>query len=319
MNEDVLIINGQKIAKGERRHISISVAELYDSTEMTMEVEVIRGKVDGPTLFVCSAIHGDELNGTETIRRILCDPLLNDIKGTLIAVPIVNTFGFNTKSRYMPDRRDLNRCFPGSEEGSLGARLANIFIKEIVQKSSHGIDLHTGAINRTNLPQIRACLSESPEAESMASDFGTSVILNEPLREGSLREYCHSHGIPVLVYEGGEALRFHEGSIVAAVDGIIRTMYGLGMVDHVHTVKPTHSIRLVAGSNWIRCPQSGLLVTSKKLGDAVKQNDLLGVMTDAFGQTKTEIRVPEDGIIIGVTTTPLLNQGDAAYHIAHYD
>lgn len=319
MSVEDLAINGQTVAKGERRHININIAELYDSTEMTMEVEVVRGKADGPVLFLCGAIHGDELNGTEIIRRILQYDGLSELRGTLIAVPIVNNYGFNTKSRYMPDRRDLNRCFPGSADGSLGARVADIFIREIVDRSTHGIDLHTGAINRTNLPQIRACLTDNPTIETMANDFGTPVILNDPLREGTLREYCHLHNIPVLVYEGGEALRFHVRSIVSGYEGVLRVMRGLDMIDIIDMPEPSHPIRLAAGSNWVRCPQSGILVTEKRLGDAVKQNDLLGVMTDAFGKTRTEMRAPEEGIIIGVTTTPLLNQGDAVYHIAHYD
>jgi len=319
MNEHELIFDGHAVKKGTRKNISIEIAELYDSTTMTMDIEVVRGQHDGPTLFLCAAVHGDELNGTEIIRRILAHDGLNDLHGTLIAVPIVNSFGFNTKSRYMPDRRDLNRCFPGFVDGSLGSRLAHFFASEVVGKSSHGIDLHTGAINRTNLPQIRACLTNNEVTEQMAHDFGTPVILNEPLREGSLREYCNQHDIPVLVYEGGEALRFHEGAIVSGVKGALRCMEGLGMIDGTHTHEPTNSIRVVGGSNWIRCPQSGMLVTNKKLGDKVSQGDVLGIMTDAFNHDATEICAHDDGIIIGVTTTPLLNQGDAAYHIAHYD
>jgi uncharacterized protein len=158
-SSDVLEISGVRIETGRRKRVEIPVAHLFDSTKMSIPVEIIRGKENGPVLFVSAAIHGDEINGVEIIKRLLANKRINSkIKGTLIAVPIVNVYGYNRNSRYLPDRRDLNRCFPGSENGSMGGQMANIFMKEIVEKSTHGIDLHTGAIHRTNLPQIRACL-----------------------------------------------------------------------------------------------------------------------------------------------------------------
>ncbi len=314
-----MIISGVTVNRGERKQIEIDIARLYDSTEMTLSVEVICGAEDGPALFLSSATHGDELNGTETIRRLLSMPMMDNIKGTLIAAPIVNSYGFNTKSRYLPDRRDLNRSFPGAPEGSLAGRLAHIFVTEIVNQSTHGLDFHTGAINRSNLPQIRAKL-DGEGVRAMADDFSAPVTLNDDLRDGSLREYCYTNDIPVLVYEGGEALRYSERAITCAVDGTINVMVGLGMLPATEKLENSETtINMSSGSFWIRAPRSGLLVSDKILGDVVEEGELLGLMTDAFNNERAEITAPHRGIIIGATTTPLLNEGDATYHIARYE
>ena len=185
--KDDLIIGGTTIKRGERKRVYIDVAKLYDFTDMNIPIEVIRGKEDGPVMFISGAIHGDEINGVEIVRQILSKKALNKLKGTLIAVPIVNVFGFNTKSRYLPDRRDLNRNFPGSPKGSLTGQLAHIFMKEIIEKCTHGIDFHCAASHRINLPQIRACLSD-PKVKEMAEAFDVPVIMDADLRKGSLRE-----------------------------------------------------------------------------------------------------------------------------------
>jgi predicted deacylase len=184
--KDELIIDGVTIEKGERKNFEIAVSKLYDHTEMTIPVEVIRGEKDGPTIFISAAIHGDEINGVEVIRRLLSHKkLLSKLRGTLIAVPIVNMFGFNRNLRYLPDRRDLNRVFPGSKNGSLAAQIAYKFMKEVVEKCDYGIDLHTGSAHRFNLPQIRAYL-DNPEIEALARAFGVPVILHSNYRDGSL-------------------------------------------------------------------------------------------------------------------------------------
>ena len=311
---------GISVEKGERKIVNIEIARLYDNTTMILPFEVIRGREDGPVVFISSALHGDELNGTETIRRLLEMDIFEHMKGTIIAVPIVNVYGFNTKSRYLPDRRDLNRSFPGGPEGSLASQLAHVFTTEIVDKCTHGIDLHTGAVNRSNLPQIRACFDAGDVVQAMAKDFGAPVTMDEPLREGSLREYCYSKNIPVILYEGGEALRYSEKAITYALDGIINVMTGLGMIEKLKSshVQSNDTRRMIAASHWIRAPQSGLLVSDKKLGDMVEEGDVLGHMTDAFNHERAAIICSAKGIIIGATTTPLLNQGDATYHIAYY-
>lgn len=311
---------GDIINKGERKVLEVEIARLYDNTPMNLTFEVIRGQEDGPILFVSGALHGDELNGTETIRRLLKLDVFEEMRGTLIAVPIVNVYGFNTKSRYLPDRRDLNRAFPGSEEGSLAAQLAHAFTSQIIDQCTHGIDLHTGAINRANLPQVRAYMDSSEAVRQMADDFAAPVTMDEPLREGSLREYCHAQGIPVILYEGGEALRYTETAINYALDGVLNVMSGLNMIEKRKSshIKSQDTRYMTAASHWIRAPQSGLLVSDRQLGDMVEEGEVMGHVTDAFNNERAEIISPANGIIIGATTVPLLNQGDATYHIAYY-
>lgn len=301
---------------GERKKIDIDIVRMYDFTEMSIPVEVIHGKKEGPVLFVCAAIHGDEINGVEIIKRLLCSKTLKNIKGTLIAVPIVNVFGFNTKSRYLPDRRDLNRCFPGVADGSLASQIAYNFMEEVVSQATHGIDLHTGAIHRSNLPQIRACIDDK-ETKKLAEAFRVPVIINSSLRDGSLREAGREKQIPILLYEGGEALRFNENVIRMGLKGIISVMHSIGMLPPRYERKAKSFI--ARSSYWTRAPHSGIMVPKKKLGDRVNKNDLLGVITDPFGTHKFEVRSKHSGIIIGITMLPLLNEGDAAFHIATFE
>ena len=223
-----LNIAGKAISAGQSATINIPVARLYTHTEMTLPVHILRGKREGPSLFVSAAVHGDEIVGVEVIRRLLKLKIMGRLRGTLIAIPVVNVYGFIHNSRYLPDRRDLNRFFPGTEKGSLTSRLANLFMEEIVGNSTHGIDLHSGTNHRTNFPQIRACLDDA-ETRRLAFSFGAPVILNADLRDGSLRQAVRDVGIPVLLYEAGEALRFDEVAIRTGVKGILsvmRTLYG---------------------------------------------------------------------------------------------
>ncbi|EDN66333.1 Succinylglutamate desuccinylase/aspartoacylase [Beggiatoa sp. PS] len=234
-----LYINDTQIPPDSRILFDLPVADLYTHTPLSLPVQVINGKKKGPRLFVSAAIHGDELNGVEIIRRLLMRSALRKLQGTLIAIPIVNIYGLLNHSRYLPDRRDLNRSFPGSEQGSLAARLAHQFMTKIVAHCTHGIDLHTGALHRANLPQIRANL-DVPETEDLARAFGVPVILNSTLRDGSLREAAAERGIPMLLYEAGEALRFDELSIRAGVRGIIAVMRTLGMLPPSRRKKTEH-------------------------------------------------------------------------------
>lgn len=309
-------LGGAVINRGERRKVNLSVARLYDFTEMKMPVEVVRGKKDGAVLFVCAAIHGDEINGVEIIRRLLNHPALNTIRGTLIAVPIVNVFGFNERSRYLPDRRDLNRCFPGSEHGSMGSQLADIFMKEIVEKSTHGIDLHTGAFHRHNLMQIRANLNDE-ETLRLAKAFGAPVMINASVRDGSLREAAAEQKLPTLLYEAGEALRFDENAIAMGVHGILRVMAHIDMLapeSLKHT--PKRKAFVAQSTRWVRAPHGGIFLAQKKLGDFVKKGDVLGHISSPFGDHFTAIESDYAGVIIGMSYLPLSNEGDALFHIA---
>lgn len=320
-SDDELIIGGVSIRRGKRKQIELPVAKLFDYTEMTMPVEVVRGKEDGPVLFVSAAIHGDEINGVEIIKRLLAKKkMLSKIKGTLITVPIVNIFGFNNNIRYLPDRRDLNRCFPGSNNGSLASQMAQIFMNEIVDKSTHGIDLHTAAIHRNNLPQIRACLDKK-ETKSLAMNFGTPVVINADIRDGSLRQAAADKGIPMLLFEGGEALRYEEKVINSGLQGILSVMQSIGMIEGKTTSmkKLKKEVFIAKSSHWNRAPHSGSLRVKKQLGSRVKKNELLGILSNPYGGDKVEVRARSTGIVIGMTMLPLVNKGDALFHVATFE
>ena len=319
MTQPPLTINGNTFGPGTRTTIDLPVGRLYTHTPITMPVHVVNGTKPGPRLFISAAIHGDEINGVEIIRRLLKLPALKRIKGTIIAVPIVNVHGLINHSRYLPDRRDLNRSFPGTEKGPLASRLAYIFMKEIVSQSTHGIDLHTGALHRDNLPQIRANLDHE-ETNNLAHAFDVPVIISSNLRDGSLREAAAEHGIPMLLYEAGEALRFDEVCIRAGVKGIINVMRSLEMLPPSKSTKKKHIEPVVARSSaWVRASDSGILRAMIPLGSRVKKDTLLGIVGDPFGETESKISSSFNGIVIGRTNLPLVNEGDALYHIARFE
>ena len=252
-----IIINGITIHPGERMTIMLPMPKLYDSTPMNMPVHIIRGKDSGPVLCVTGALHGDEINGVEIIRKLLKKTFLKKICGTLIAVPIVNIYGFLYQNRYLMDRRDLNRSFPGSSKGSLASRLAYLVMNELVAHATHFIDLHTGSQQRNNLPQIRANL-DMPITERLAKAFDAPVILHAKERDGSLRQAANDKGIPLLLYEAGEALRFNESAIRVGLRGIINVMHVLNMLPETNVPVHYHS-SIARSSYWVRAAQSGIL------------------------------------------------------------
>ncbi len=316
-----LELNGVTINPGESRVINLPVAKLYTHVNLDIPVQVICGKTAGPTLFISAAIHGDELNGVEICRRIVKAKAQKRLRGTLIVIPVVNIFGIIQHTRYLPDRRDLNRSFPGSARGSLAARLAHIFVDEIVKKCDYGIDLHTGALHRSNLPQIRANLDD-PETRELANAFAVPVLLNSNLRDGSLREVASELGVKVLLYEAGEALRFDELSIRAGVRGILSVMRKLEMLPPAKNKSHKQAPFLARSSSWERAPESGILRSMAALGARVTKGDLLGVISDPsdlFDTTEYEIRAQFSGLVIGKTNLPLVNEGDALFHIARFE
>ncbi len=319
IKNNMIEIGGVTVKPGESATIDLQIGKLYTHSELTMPVQVLCGRQAGPVLFVSAAVHGDELNGVEIIRRLLKVKSLKRLKGTLIAVPIVNLHGFINHSRYLPDRRDLNRSFPGSKTGSIASRLAHIFLNEIVNKATHGIDLHTGAINRTNLPQIRADL-ETPEVKEMAEAFNAPVMMKAELRPGSLRAAAVKKGIPILLYEAGEALRFDEVSIRAGVSGIINVMRHLGMIRNTSSKKPKKTPVVPRSSFWIRAQHSGIFRSLVSDGERVQANKtLIGKISDPFGETEVEIYSPKSGIVIGQMKMPLVNEGEALFHVATFN
>ena len=305
-------IGKEEIAAGQRRIVHLPVSVLSDHTPVNLSVEVIHGRRDGPVMFVSAAIHGDEVIGVEIVRRLLATPL-HRMRGTLLVVPIVNTYGFLSRSRYMPDRRDLNRSFPGSVAGSLAARLAYLFVTEVVGRSSLGIDLHSAAIHRTNLPQIRISTG-NPDTMLLAQIFGAPVILTAAERPGSLRREGRARGVEVLLYEAGEGLRFDETAVRTGVTGILRVMRHVGMIAGAGARARPVPV-LCASSQWLRAPAGGLLRTFRGDGDKVQAGDVLAVISDPFGQQEIALRALWPGIVVGRTILPVVNEGDAIYHI----
>ena len=318
MTRDSIQIGDTTVAAGERATLDLPMASLYSHAPMSLPLQVVHGRRDGPCLFVSAALHGDEINGVEIIRRLLHLPLLKKLRGTLLAVPIVNVYGFINRSRYLPDRRDLNRSFPGSEKGSMAARLAELFMEEIVTRSDYGIDLHTGAIHRENLPQIRANLDD-PETARIASAFHVPVLLNSDLRDGSLRQVAAERGIPILLYEAGEALRFDEKAIRAGVKGIVAVMRQIAMLPASSRLRRPTDPLIARTSSWIRAGCSGILRTTAPLGARVRKDEVIGVISDPFGQQEHEVLATSPGIIIGRNNLPLANEGEGLFHIARFE
>jgi uncharacterized protein len=315
-------MGGMTVEPGARRLIDLPVSKLSNHTPVTLPVHVLHGLHPGPTMFVSAAVHGDELNGVEIIRRILRTLKPGNIRGTLLCVPVVNAYGFIGRSRYLPDRRDLNRAFPGSASGSLASRLANLLLTEVVKRSQIGIDLHTAAVHRVNLPQIRSAFMKRPRTRELSEAFGCDVVLESPERIGSLRRAASEIGVDVLVYEGGEGLRFDEFAIKAGVDGIANVMLKIGMLQLPDGVEPlptdpTRRPQVFANASmWIRAPEGGVFRTHKRIGDAVSDNEVVGIVANPYDDVDVEVRSPRRGIIVGRTTLPIVNMGDALFHLA---
>lgn len=303
------------IQAGERVVVRIPAPKLYNFTPVFLPVHVIRGKNPGPTLCVTAALHGDEVNGVEVIRRLLKQSFINSLSGTLIAVPVVNIYGFLFQDRYLPDRRDLNRSFPGSEKGSLGSRFARLLAQTIFPHATHCIDLHTGSLRRTNLPQVRVDL-EVPEVKSLAQAFGAPVILSAPHRAGSFREYARQRGIPYLLYEAGESSRFDEGCIRIGVDGIIGVMEHLRMLPGSVAPRGICDSMMANSSYWVRSPFGGIFIAVKELGRHIEKGDVLGIVVHPTESEEHEIVSPIAGMIIGRSDAPLIHEGAGVFHIA---
>ena len=303
------------VAPGRRATVNLPVGDLYTATPLSMPVHAVCGKTAGPTLFVSAAIHGDELNGVEIIRRLLARKALRSLRGTLLAIPVVNVYGFLNQSRYLPDRRDLNRSFPGRARGSIAARLANTFFSQIVDQSDYGVDLHTGALHRCNLPQVRGNLDE-PKTLELARSFGAPVIINANIRDGSLRDCAAGRGMPVLTYEAGEALRFEELSIRAGLRGVLNVMRSIGMLPgRINPLAPV----LAQSTVWVRAPASGIIRDRVTLGSAVEKGQRLATISDPLGGHEEAAVAPCDGIIIGCNNLPLTHEGNALFNVAAFE
>lgn len=307
-------INGISAQAGTLTHTELRIARLPTGLWLSLPIGVMHGRHPGPVIWVSAAIHGDELNGVPIVRHVIDRVEPEHLSGTLLTVPVVNVFGLMQESRYLPDRRDLNRSFPGSSRGSAASQLAHLFMKTIVEPCELGIDLHTGSGGRTNLPQVRCDLDDEKTAR-LAHDFGASMILHSRLRDGSLREAAAALGKTVLLYEAGEASRFDAEAIDVGVGGVLRVMKSLGMIED-GVEAPTEVPHLSRKSAWVRTRRSGFCEMVTRLGAMVEHGETVAVVFDALGLDRSVVRARTPGIVIGHTTSPVVHRGEAVAHIA---
>ncbi|MDA9918284.1 succinylglutamate desuccinylase/aspartoacylase family protein [Erythrobacter sp.] len=309
------LIAGHEISPGTTQDVSIPVSTTVTGYDSHLAVRVIHGATAGQTIFVSGAIHGDEIIGTAIIQRLAYDLDPANLKGTIILVPVTNIFGFLSHSRYLPDRRDLNRSFPGNANGSLAGQLAHVFFTEVVSRASLGIDIHSAAVHRYNLPQIRIAAGSKRLVE-LAMTFGAPVVIESPLRDGALRSLANDEGVEMLLLEAGEALKFDDLSIETGTAGVLRVLAHLEMiapkVDNVEVGIPARANK----TQWVRSARGGVVHMAKTSGDPVHEGDLLATVAGLFGEDPEGIFAPADGIIIGHATLPVVHQGDALFHIA---
>ncbi len=307
---DKFIINGTEIKSGENKIVNFNVARLPSNTLIDLPVHIYRAKKKGPKLLISAGMHGDELNGLEIIRRLIVENRIKPTRGTIVAVPIINIYGFLLNSRYLPDGKDLNRSFPGIKSGSLAARIAHTVMKNILPIVDFGVDFHTGGANK-NYPQIRCDINDEKNLE-LAKAFNAPFIINSNLRDGSFRKEAQKKGKRIIVYEGGESLNFDEFSIREGIKGTIRLMNHLGMTRR--SVRKSKNI-VISSSSWSRAPKSGLFRSYVSYGDNISMHQKIGSVSDPFGNEENKIKSKTDGYIIGLRSNPIVNRGDALFNI----
>ncbi len=308
----VVQIAGQEIRAGEFKEISINIARLPSHTQIDTPLYVSRGLEDGPTLALMAGMHGDEINGMEIVRRFLDSRLNQPGRGTVVCMPIVNVYGFLNFSRDVPDGKDVNRSFPGTKGGSLASRVAFHLMHDVSPFIDYGVDFHTGGAMRTNYPQVRAVLKEKINAD-LAEAFNAPFTIDSPFRPHSLRQAAAKKGKPIIVYEGGESLRFDPQAIEEGMDGTLRLMKHLGMIDWAP--EPKESNRIIWNSTWVRARHGGLFQASIKCGMLIEKGQWVGTLTDPFGEFKEQIKSPVTGYVVGLNNIPVVNAGDALLHI----
>lgn len=293
--------------------LGMPAGRLFTQQVIEIPLTVVHGAKPGPTVWVSAAIHGDEISGTEIVRRVTEELNPARMRGTLLALPVVNVFGFMQHTRYLPDRRDLNRFFPGTKDGSLASQIAHLLMTHVVSRCELGIDLHAGSDHRTNLPQIRADLDD-PHVRGLCETFGAPVALHAPLRKGSLRHAAKQAGVPCLLYEAGEPMRFDPAAVACGTAGVLRVLKELAMVKKAPATKaPT---RFSRRSRWMRASRAGVVHLHVKLGDEVKASTVVAVVRDIHGDIVSRVRTQRGGIVIGHTLNPLVSRGDAVLHLA---
>ena len=308
-----LQIAGFRVDVGEEADLRLSVSETFTGNDLSLPLRVMRSDQPGPTLFVTAAVHGDEINGTGIVHELMFSRKPTLTRGTLLLVPVVDLFGFETQSRYMPDRRDLNRCFPGSPNGSLSRRVARTLFDEIVTKCDFGLDLHSAATGRTNFPNIRADMGNKG-CRRLAEAFGCELIVDGKGPEGSLRRQAVKAGVPTVILEAGEPSKIEPTVLEIGVRGVLNVLAELGMIDG--EVQPPPYQTRVQRTTWLRAQAGGLLRFHVAPGDLVDAGQPISTNVDIFGESQNVLTSPCDGIVLGMTTLPVVKPGEPICHIA---
>ncbi|WP_259404545.1 succinylglutamate desuccinylase/aspartoacylase family protein [Hymenobacter sp. HSC-4F20] len=312
-----LCLNGLVIKPGEQVLTRLVISRLPSGTVIDIPVHVFRALEPGPTVLLMAGLHGDEVNGIETIRRLIRRQLLQPLRGTILAIPILNIYGFLNFSREVPDGKDVNRSFPGNPRGSLASRVAARFMREIMPLIDYGIDFHTGGAARANISQIRCLLHQDAETDALAEAFAAPFTLHAGLRPGSLRETAMQQGRRIIVYETGESLRLDEPGIDLGIAGTFRVLQHLGMV--AEAAPPARPSVVCLRSTWLRAKYAGLFHSLVHLGQYIEKGQVFGAVADPYGETSVRLESPVAGYIIGLNHMPVVNQGDALVHVGRTD
>ncbi|WP_420321022.1 succinylglutamate desuccinylase/aspartoacylase family protein [Flagellimonas sp.] len=311
----IITINGEAISPGQNSLVRIGISRLPTGTLIDIPVHVFNGKKAGPTVLVQAGLHGDEINGVETLRRMLQENAFNIKKGAVIAVPILNIFGFIHFSRDVPDGKDVNRSFPGTKTGSLASRIAHTYTSEILPQVDFGIDLHTGGSQRHNFPQIRYS-AEDAKSRELAEIFNAPFYFASRQINGSFRKTTFKMGIPTIVFEAGESMRFDEKSIQKGIEGIQNVLVGMGMMAKKGNARAKPSVHFVR-TRWVRAPRAGMFIPEVKNGAQVIKGQVLGLVTDTYAKKNKKIKAPFDGHVFCINNQAVVNQGDALFHIGN--
>jgi len=304
--------NGESIPRGQSRNVKLSLGQSYSGVNVRIPIQIRRAASEGPVVFVTAALHGDEINGTGAVRQLIQDDSFELVSGSVILVPVLNLPAFDRHSRYLPDRRDLNRSFPGSTGGSLAGRMARKIIDEIVARSDFGIDLHTAAVRRTNYPNVRADLSD-PGVKRITEAFGCEVNMNGVGPKGSFRREACAAGCPTLIMEGGEVWKVEPGIVETTVRGIKNVLRDLGMLGG-EIERPDFQVT-IERSKWVRAEKGGFLQFHIKPGDLVEKGQPLVTNTTLLGSEQSVLEAPFDAVVIGMTTLPATRPGEPVCHL----
>lgn len=304
--------NGVRILRGESQDVSLDVSESYSGMTLRIPLHVRRGVEDGPVVYITAALHGDEINGTGAIRSLLMSSDFEVRRGSVILVPVLNMLGFDRHSRYLPDRRDLNRCFPGSTSGSLAGRLAKVIFDEIVLRSDYGIDLHTAAVRRTNYPNIRGDMS-NPAVRDVAKAFGCELIVDGKGPRRALRPEATVAGCPTIIMEGGEVWKVEPSIVESSVRGIRNVLRHLNMIEGA-IESPDYQV-VIKKSKWVRAEKGGFLQFHVQPGNVVEQGQALATNNDLLGHELGVMTAPFDAVVIGMTTLPAVSPGEPVCHL----